>query len=103
MPQRGEFVPPAPSVRRRIRRRIRGFSSRYSALSTAVKLAFHRDSYLRTSGFIDSHREGFPGIRQGAARPWINYNAISFLDQRLSPELSLFEFGSGGSGDAGFD
>jgi tRNA A58 N-methylase Trm61 len=33
----------------------------------------------------------------GAPLPWITYPAIEFLRKRITPEMSVFEYGSGGS------
>lgn len=39
--------------------------------------------------------EGRPVDSVANAIPWMNYNAIEFLDERLNKNLTLFEFGSG--------
>lgn len=38
-----------------------------------------------------------PRKKDGSPLPWMNYNTISFLEARLSKDLSLFEYGSGSS------
>ena len=53
--------------------------------------------YLRASGWIKSARARHPVDTVGRSQPWLTMPAVAFLDGRLSKELSLFEYGSGGS------
>jgi hypothetical protein len=52
-------------------------------------------SYLNTSGWMEGLKRGYPCRRDGSELPWLNFSVISFLEKRLSKELTLFEFGSG--------
>ena len=54
-------------------------------------------SMLRTSGYIESVRRKRPCRPDGSPIPWMNYNVISFLEERLGKDVSLFEYGSGNS------
>jgi len=65
------------------------------ALQQLGMLLFHHSSYLRRSGFIHSHFAGYPCRLDGTPLPWMNYGMIAFLEQRLTREMSLFEYGSG--------
>ena len=55
----------------------------------------NRKSYLHSTGWMLSLAEGRPVDSVANAIPWMNYNAIEFLDERLNKNLTLFEFGSG--------
>ena len=54
-------------------------------------------SYLLASGWARSYREKAPVTRNGEPLPWYTYPAIRFLEQRVRPELRVFEFGAGNS------
>lgn len=54
-------------------------------------------SMLRSSGYIESVRRKRPCRPDGSPIPWMNYNIISLLEDRLHENLSLFEYGSGNS------
>lgn len=53
--------------------------------------------YLRTSGWIRSARTRMAMDSQGNPIPWMTYPSIRFLEQRISPDMSVFEYGSGQS------
>ncbi|MBT8108700.1 MAG: FkbM family methyltransferase [Gammaproteobacteria bacterium] len=54
-------------------------------------------SMLRTTGFIESVKRKRPCRPDGSPVPWMNYNVISLLEERLNKDVSLFEYGSGNS------
>jgi|688.fasta_scaffold10089_5 hypothetical protein len=72
-----------------------------------------RNDQLKASGFWEAAIQERPELRQWFAHwqgslggkssplqdelPWMTYAAISWLDQFLRPEMSVFEWGSGGS------
>jgi hypothetical protein len=63
-------------------------------------VAFHRlllrpKSYLHRTGWVASLRRGYPCRRDGSEVPWMNYAVIRLLEERLTDQLELFEFGSG--------
>lgn len=68
------------------------FGARWLAARTLVSF---RDSCLHESGWIESARRGHPCNAAGEPRPWMTYGVTAFLEQRLDPEMSLFEYGSG--------
>ena len=53
------------------------------------------NSYLETTGWKRSLREGHPSSSEGHAVPWMNYPTVAFLSPRLRNDLSMFEFGAG--------
>ncbi len=53
--------------------------------------------YLAQTGWIESRRRQQSVDQAGRPIPWITYPALSFLEQRVSPEMRVFEFGSGNS------
>jgi tRNA A58 N-methylase Trm61 len=52
---------------------------------------------LRKLGYIESVKTKKPCRKDGSPIPWMNYHVIQFLEQRLTRNLSLFEYGSGNS------
>ncbi|MCH7880829.1 MAG: FkbM family methyltransferase [Proteobacteria bacterium] len=60
-------------------------------------MLYAKRSYLKESGYLESAINYKPIRRDGSPLPWMNYSIISFLEQRLSKDLSLFEYGSGNS------
>lgn len=53
------------------------------------------NDYLRTEGWVLSEGAGMPVDDDGAPVPWYTYPCIDFLEARLDPSLSVFEYGSG--------
>ena len=52
---------------------------------------------LKEDGWFRSFREEASVDTDGNPLPWITYPAIEFLKNRLHPEMSVFEYGCGGS------
>lgn len=52
---------------------------------------------LLDDGWFRSYREGASVDAAGAPLPWITYPAIEFLKRRIKPDMSVFEYGAGGS------
>jgi hypothetical protein len=61
----------------------------------ARKAMFRSSSYLQVTGWLESFRRGYPCDADGNVLPWMNYSVVQFLNERLSRELRVFEFGSG--------
>jgi hypothetical protein len=55
----------------------------------------NKNSYLHTTGWLHSLEAGKPIDKDGNPIPWINYPMIRFLEERLTDDLNVFEFGSG--------
>jgi len=53
------------------------------------------NSYLYSTGWMRSLREGKPVDKNGGDVPWMNYPVVRFLKGRLRKDFQLFEFGSG--------
>jgi hypothetical protein len=53
--------------------------------------------YLLETGWIESRRLRRPVDRELRPIPWITYPAIDFLAERVTKDMSVFEFGSGNS------
>lgn len=60
-------------------------------------LLLYYNSGLRENGWFESLTQLMPVDEQGDPIPWMNYPMIGFLDDQLSPEHVLFEYGSGNS------
>ncbi|MCA9450568.1 MAG: class I SAM-dependent methyltransferase [Candidatus Omnitrophica bacterium] len=58
-------------------------------------LAFR--SHLGKMGWIRSVEEGLPVDESGQCLPWFTYPAITFLKNRIDPNMAIFEYGSGNS------
>ena len=86
-----------PSVLRRIRSALRRMFPQVAVFFKTIGLAYSPRSILRTSGYIESVKTRKPCRRDGSPLPWMNYHVIQFLEQRLTKDLSLFEYGSGNS------
>ena len=52
-------------------------------------------SYLRTTGWLDSLGARRPLDPNGDPIPWMNYAVVRLLKERLTTDLTLFEYGSG--------
>ena len=81
-----------PQVGARILRRL---SPSLVGFIKAQRLFISRDSFLKSTGYLHSCAEGHPCEPDGSPLPWMNYALIRFLQQRLNPSLTLFEYGSG--------
>jgi hypothetical protein len=68
-----------------------------SVFAKWLGLRFSRRSFLRKAGFFESVRYRAPVRPDGSPLPWMNYAMIMFLEERLKPEMSIFEYGSGNS------
>ena len=82
---------------KKIRRKLRKYFPRLVVFFKGMSLLYAKRSYLKESGYIESAISYKPIKRDGSPLPWMNYGIIFFLEQRLSKELSLFEYGSGNS------
>lgn len=55
----------------------------------------NKKSFLYQEGWMESKKLNHPCRADGTDLPWMNYSIISFLEERLKKNHSLFEFGSG--------
>lgn len=67
----------------------------FYVISRGFKLLYSERSFLNQSGYTNSIKERRPCRKDGSNLPWMNYQVIHFLEQRLTSELTLFEYGSG--------
>lgn len=65
------------------------------AFVKGMRLLYINHSYLVTSGLMESYRRGYPCKADGTAVPWMNYSLITLLEERLTKDVKLLEFGSG--------
>lgn len=54
-------------------------------------------AYLERIGWFRSFREQLPIDGAGGALPWFTYPAIAFLEERIRPDMAVFEYGAGNS------
>lgn len=81
------------SFRNSLRRWIPGVF----VLGKGLSLIYSKRSFLRQGGYFKSVALKRPCRLDGSPIPWMNYGAINFLEQRLSGDLNIFEYGSGNS------
>lgn len=67
----------------------------YVAFYGARKLLRGKSSYLKDTGWVRSFIQAEPVTSDGDPVPWMNYSIVSLLDERLSKDFVLFEYGSG--------
>ena len=91
--QKSKGYPSLKAARNQLRRVFPGLF----VLGKVLALGYSKRSFLVTSGFNESVRRKKPCRADGSAIPWMNYAMIEFLEQRLTRELSVFEYGSGNS------
>src|SRR5690606_38282885 len=70
---------------------------RYRGTSVLLELYFLSKFYLKEIGWLESRFLSQPVDQNKNPIPWLTYSSIHFLDQVLTPELSLLEFGCGNS------
>ena len=58
-------------------------------------LLYSSKSYLNKTGYMQSVIEEKPLDFNGNPIPWMNFNVVDFLKERLTKEMNLFEYGSG--------
>ena len=78
-------------------RLLRRMSPTLVGFLKAQRLFLRKDSFLVSTGFLRSCAAGRPCRQDGSPVPWMNYAVIHFLEERLQPSFSLFEYGSGTS------
>jgi len=64
-------------------------------LARGMKLLFSEKSFLVKSGYVESIKTRRPCTKDGNPLPWMNYQVIHFLNDRLHKGLEMFEYGSG--------
>ncbi len=68
----------------------------YKKLKNTTSLALE-NAYLMEIGYIKSIEKGAPYSKDGAPIPWLTYSFLYFIEDRLKPDMSILEFGSGNS------
>jgi hypothetical protein len=64
-------------------------------LAAFRQLILRKESYLYSTGWLESLKRDYPCRSNGSEIPWMNYSIIKFLEDRLKNYFDLFEFGSG--------
>jgi len=83
--------------KRPIRSLLRPVFPSIAVFVKTLGLVYSRRSMLRQRGYVESSKYKRPCRRDGSPLPWMNYHVIQFLEERLTKDLSLFEYGSGTS------
>jgi hypothetical protein len=79
-------------IKRAVQRRFPVAALRYRAYKMLIR---NPDSYLHLSGWMQSLSAKKPIDHNGKPIPWMNYPVVRILQERLTKDLNLFEFGSG--------
>lgn len=88
---------PIVSGLKRIRSGLRRTFPSVAVFFKAFGLVYSSRSMLRNLGYVESVKTKRPCRRDGSPLPWMNYHIIRFLEDRLTSDLSMFEYGSGNS------
>jgi hypothetical protein len=77
-------------------RRIRmlGIALKYVPVLRYVLL---RRAFLKSSGFVASAWANAPVDAEGRPLAWYTYAALAFLEERIRPDMDVFEYGAGNS------
>jgi hypothetical protein len=75
----------------------RVFKSFFKRIKLMIGLFTVPESYLISTGYIDSFLYRSLKDSNGENLPWMNYPIISFLKDKLHKDISVFEYGSGAS------
>lgn len=81
-------------VRKLLRSLFPEAALQYRAYTTLIR---NRNSYLYSTGWMQSLQEARPTDPAHNPIPWMNFPVIRLLERRLRKDMVLFEFGSGHS------
>ena len=76
---------------------IKKFFSKFEFTSKYLQLHYLSEHYLNNSGWNRSRKEFLPVDKEGNPLPWFTYSSIYFIKDKLKPDFSVFEYGSGNS------
>jgi hypothetical protein len=82
---------------RHLARKVRKYLPAFAIFVKGMSLLYSKRSYLKETGYLKSVAAQKPCKKDGSPIPWMNYNVISFLEERLRKDHSLFEYGCGNS------
>lgn len=83
----------AKQALRSIYKQLRDVSPLAAPLAVADQL-LRPQGFLQASGWLESYRRKVPVSKDGPL-PWFTYAAIAFLQGRIGPDLTVFEYGAG--------
>lgn len=77
--------------------KIKAFLSYFFTRPETVRrlLAMLYKGYFVQTGWLQSSAQQKPLDVNGQPLPWLNYPVIEFLEERLKPDMQLFEYGGG--------
>ena len=64
-------------------------------LQLYYRLTFDPDSFFLHYGYLNTIPTGKPTDKNNGPIPWMSYDMVEFLDEKLNKNLSLFEYGVG--------
>lgn len=69
--------------------------ARHTAVGRKALAALDIWPYLEEKGWLRSFQERMPVDRDGNCLPWYSYSMVTFLSDRVGPDMRVFEYGSG--------
>jgi len=66
-------------------------------LGVYSSICLWRSGHLKDVGWFNSFRLGTPVDAAGNPLPWMTYSSISFLEKRINPDMTVFEYSCGNS------
>lgn len=60
-------------------------------------LSFNETGYLKDEGWFKTFYQNSPIDKNKNPIPWFTYSSIDFLKERIKPDMTAFEYGSGNS------
>src|SRR5690606_41690891 len=76
---------------------LKSWMRRYRGTAALLERYFLRKFYLKQSGWLESRYLSQPVDQDNNPIPWLSYSSIHFLNQALSPDISLFQYRTGNS------
>jgi len=74
---------------------VESLTPSFAALWRARHLFTHPDSYLRSTGYLNSLQHNLPVDAANKPLPFLNYPSLALLRSRLKSDFKVLEFGSG--------
>lgn len=69
----------------------------YTLLRGFKHLIFNSNSFVHSTGWLNSLNNLAPVDQDNKPIPWMNYHFVEFLSKRLNRGMEVFEYGSGNS------
>lgn len=71
------------------------FKDIYLKIRACKNLVFRKESFIYSTGWINSIEKLSPVNKNYEPIPWMNYHFVKFITNRLNSSMDIFEYGSG--------